>query len=175
MCPLCWINSLLLIVFGSSAIAFVQNPWTIAFAIITTILAIYFAYKGVKKNGGKGGLQRNLTTTFLVIASFMFGYLFAAYQTHDYFESRTHHTEEECETCDVEESKEQVLLMDDNIDPIMLNPLNDYVQTIEKTKEALTKEQMRAEMMKHATVTEEVMCECPYHEQLEKDSNINVK
>ena len=77
--------------FGSSAIAFVQNPWTIAFAIITTILAIYFAYRGIKKNGGKGGLQRNLTTTFLVIASFMFGYLFAAYQTHDYFESRTHH------------------------------------------------------------------------------------
>ena len=67
--------------------------------------------------------------------------------------------------------------MDDNIDPIMLNPINDYVQTMEKTKEVLTKEQMRAEMMKHATVTEEVMCECPYHEQLEKekDSNINVK
>ncbi len=102
MCPLCWINSLLLIVFGSSAIAFVQNPWTIAFAIITTILATYFIYRGIKKNGGKGGLQRNLTTTFLVIASFMFGYLFAAYQTHDYFKERTHHTEEECETCSPE-------------------------------------------------------------------------
>ena len=169
MCPLCYINSLLLIVFGSSAIAFIQNPWTIAFGVITTILATYFIYKGIKKNKGKGGLQRNFTTTFLVIASFMFGYLVAAYQTHDYFESRTHHTEEE--------SKEQVLLMDDNIDSIMLNPINDYVQTMEKTKEVLTKEQMRAEMMKHATVTEEVMCECPYHEQLEKekDSNINVK
>ena len=89
----------------------------------------------------------------------MFGYLVAAYQTHDYFESRTHHVEEECETCDVEKSKEQVLLMDDNIDPIMMNPINDYVQSMEKIK---------TEMMKHATVTEEVMCECPYHEQLEK-------
>ena len=49
-------------------------------------------YRGYKKNKGKGGLQRNLTTTFLVIGSFMFGYLVAAYQTHDYFEEkyRTH-------------------------------------------------------------------------------------
>lgn len=91
--------------FGSSAITFIQNPWTIAFAIVTTILATYFIYKGIKRNKGKGGLQRNLTTTFLVIAAFMFGYLVAAYQTHDYFESRTHHVEEECETCSIKDSK----------------------------------------------------------------------
>jgi len=103
---LCWLNALLVAVVGSSAITFIQNPWTIALAIITTILAIYFVYKGIKKNKGKGGLQRNLTTTFLVIASFMSGYLLAAYQTHDYFDSRTHHVEEECETCDVENTKE---------------------------------------------------------------------
>jgi len=36
----------------------------------------------------------------------MSGYLLAAYQTHDYFDSRTHHVEEECETCDVESPKE---------------------------------------------------------------------
>jgi len=47
-----------------------------------------------------------VTTTFLVSASFMSGYLLAAYQTHDYFDSRTHHVEEECETCDVESPKE---------------------------------------------------------------------
>ena len=79
ICPACWLNGLLLMLFGSSAIAFVQNPWTIAVAVITTILAIYFMYRGYKKNKGKGGLQRNLTTTFLVIAAFMFGYLFFAY------------------------------------------------------------------------------------------------
>ena len=61
-------------------------------------------YRGYKKNGGKGGLQRNLTMTFLVIASFLLGYLAAAYQTHDYFKERTHHTEEECETCSIENS-----------------------------------------------------------------------
>lgn len=142
--------------FGSSAITFIQNPWTIAFAVITTILAIYFVYRGIKKNKGKGGLQRNLTTTFLVICSFFFGYLFAAYQTHDYFKERTHHVEEECETC----SKDDALSMGSNVDPIMLNPMNDYVQTMEKTRELL---------MQHATISkeEEVMCDCPYHEELE--------
>ena len=88
---MCYLNALLIAVFGSSVITFIQNPWTIAFAIVTTILATYLIYKGIKRNKGKGGLQRNLTTTFLVICSFFFGYLVAAYQTHDYFESRTHH------------------------------------------------------------------------------------
>ena len=34
------------------------------------------------------------------------------------------------------------------------------------------KADMRAEMMKHATVSaeDEVMCDCPYHEQLEKEN-----
>ncbi len=63
----------------------------IAAGVILTLLGFYFIYRGIRKNGGKGGLQRNLTTTFLVICSFFFGYLVAAYQTHDYFESRTHH------------------------------------------------------------------------------------
>ena len=95
--------------FGSSAITFIQNPWTIALAIITTILAIYFVYKGIKKNKGKGGLQRNLTTTFLVIASFMFGYLVAAYQTHDYFEEKYRTHQPDNITIDEEEKKDENL------------------------------------------------------------------
>ena len=47
--------------------------------------------------------------TFLVIGSFLLGYLAAAYQTHDYFKERTHHVEEECETCGIEESKEEAI------------------------------------------------------------------
>ena len=107
MCPQCYINALLFAVFGSSITTTISNPWIIAVGIILTVIGIYFIYKGIKKNKGKGGLQRNFTITFLVISSFMFGYLLATYQTHDYFESRTHHVEEECETCDVEESKEE--------------------------------------------------------------------
>ena len=94
---------------GSSAISFIQNPWTIAVAIITTILAIYYMYRGYKKNKGKGGLQRNLTTTFLVIASFMFGYLVAAYQTHDYFEEKYRTHQPDNITIDEEEKKDENL------------------------------------------------------------------
>jgi len=109
MCPMCWLNALLVAVVGSSAITFIQNPWTIAFAVVTTILAIYFVYKGIKKNKGKGGLQRNLTTTFLVIASFMFGYLVAAYQTHDYFEEKYRTHQPDNITIDEEEKKDENL------------------------------------------------------------------
>jgi len=86
---LCWIQGLLLAVLGSSAIALIQHPITITIGVLLTIGAIYFFYKGYRKNQGKGGLQKNLTTTFLVIVSFLFGYLVAAYQTHDYFQSKS--------------------------------------------------------------------------------------
>ena len=131
--------------------------------------------------------------TVAVILSFVSGYAIAAFQTHDYFKERTHHSgEEECESCDMMsegKSKEQVLLMDDNIDPIILNPLNSMNELSTTIKEAIEinkssadmKEDMRAEMMKHATLSaeDEVACSCPYHEQLEKekakDSTMNVK
>lgn len=89
MCPLCWIQGLLLAVLGSSAIALIQHPITITIGVILTVAAFYYMYKGYKKNKGKGGLQKNLATTFLVICSFFLGYLTAAYQTHDYFMSKT--------------------------------------------------------------------------------------
>ena len=73
---------------GSSAIALIQHPITITIGVILTVPAIYYLYPGYKINDGKGGLQKNLTTTFLVISSFLFGYLIAAYQTHDYFEQK---------------------------------------------------------------------------------------
>ena len=147
---------------GSSAITFIQNAWTIAFAIITTILAIYYMYQDTKKIRQRPSTKSNNNLFGDSNAAFMFGYLLAAYQTHDYFESRTHHVEEECETCSIEDSKENVLLMDDNIDPIILNPINDYVQSMEKTKELLEQ---------HATLSkeEEVKCDCPFHEQSERE------
>ena len=66
-------------------------------------------YRGYKKNKGKGGLQRNLTTTFLVIGSFMFGYLVAAYQTHDYFEEKYRTHQPDNITIDEEEKKDENL------------------------------------------------------------------
>ena len=78
---------------GSSAIALIQHPITITIGVILTVAAIYYLYRGYKVNDGKGGLQKNLTTTFLVISSFLLGYLVAAYQTHDYFEQKYSTTE----------------------------------------------------------------------------------
>ena len=81
-------------------------------------------------------------------------------------------------------SKEDRSLMLD-VDPIIMNPLNNMNELSTTIKEAIEinkgsadmKADMRAEIMKHATVKDEVMCECPYHEQLEKakDSNLNIK
>ena len=89
MCPQCYLTALVLAVGGSSTVALIQHPVTIVIGVLLTIAAIYFIYKGYKKNKGTGGLQRNLFTTFLVIASFLLGYLVAAYQTHDYFQSKS--------------------------------------------------------------------------------------
>ena len=181
MCPLCYLQSIIFLIFGSSAAALANSPLVIGIGVVLTIIGVMFLVRGYRKNEGKGGLKRNLLTTIAVVLAFGSGYLMAAYQTHDYFKERTHHK--------VEESKEQVLLMDDNIDPIMLNPLNNMNELSTTIKEAIEinkssadmKEQMRAEMMKHATLSaeDEVACSCPYHEQLEKektkDSTMNVK
>ena len=134
-------------------------------------------------------------TTIAVVLAFGSGYLMAAYQTHDYFKERTHHNgsmnEEECESCDLMsegKSKEEMMLME-NMNPLPMNPLNNMNELSTTIKKAIEinkssadmKADMRAEMMKHATVSaeDEVMCDCPYHEQLEKekaeDSNMNVK
>ena len=174
-------NSLIFLIFGSSAAAIANNPWVIGIGATLTVIGVLFLVQGYHKNQGKGGLQKNLTITFLTISSFMLGYLFAAYQTHDYFEERTHHSdEEECVTCGImDSSKEEMSLMLD-VDPKIMNPLNNMNELSTTIKEAIEinkssaniKEDMRAEIMKHSTNTEEVMCECPYHEQLEKEKDL---
>jgi len=122
MCPLCYINSILLFILGSSAITIIQHPITITIGVILTVAAIYYLYRGYKINNGKGGLQRNLTTTFLVICSFMFGYLFAAYQTHDYFMSKS--SSEGVPSCCGEG-----LRIDEGIEPIPMKLENDPSST----------------------------------------------
>ena len=185
MCPMCYINAIIFLIFGSSAAAIANSPWVIGIGVTLTVIGVIFLVRGYQKNQGQGGLKRNLLTTISVVLAFASGYLMAAYQTHDYFKERTHHNEEECETCDtMSSSKEDRSLMLD-VDPIIMNPLNNMNELSTTIKEAIEinkesadmKEQMRAEMMKHATVKDEVMCECPYHEQLEKakDSNLNIK
>ena len=182
---MCWIQGIIFLIFGSSAAAIANNHWVIGIGVTLTVIGIIFIVQGYRKNKGQGGLKKNLLSTVAVLLAFGSGYLTAAYQTHDYFKERTHHNEEECETCDtMSSSKEDRSLMLD-VDPIIMNPLNNMNELSTTIKEAIEinkgsadmKADMRAEMMKHATVKDEVMCECPYHEQLEKakDSNLNIK
>ena len=172
---MCYLNFIIFAIFGSSAAAIANNPWVIGIGVTLTVIGVLFLVQGYRKNQGQGGLRRNLMITVAVILSFASGYSMAAYQTHDYFKERTHHSdEEECVTCGImNSSKEEMSLMLD-VDPKIMNPLNNMNELSTTIKEAIEinkssadmKEQMRAEMMKHATVSseEEVACSCPYHE-----------
>ena len=180
---MCYLNFIIFAIFGSSAAAIANNPWVIGIGVTLTVIGVLFLVQGYRKNQGQGGFRRNLMITVAVILSFASGYSMAAYQTHDYFKERTHHSdEEECVTCGImDSSKEEMSLMLD-VDPKILNPLNNMNELSTTIKEAIEinkssadmKEQMRAEMMKHATVSseEEVACSCPYHEQLEKEKDL---
>ena len=193
MCPMCYINAIIFLIFGSSAAAIANSPWVIGIGVTLTVIGVLFLVQGYRRNKGQGGLKRNALTTVAVLLAFASGYFMAAFQTHDYFKERTHHNgsmnEEECESCDMMsegKSKEEMMLME-NMNPLPMNPLNNMNELSTTIKKAIEinkessdmKADMRAELMKHATVTDEVMCECPYHEQLEKekaeDSNMNVK
>ena len=180
---MCYLNFIIFAIFGSYAAAIANNPWVIGIGVTLTVIGVLFLAQGYRKNQGQGGLRRNLMITVAVILSFASGYSMAAYQTHDYFKERTHHSdEEECVTCGImDSSKEEMSLMLD-VDPKIMNPLNNMNELSTTIKEAIEinkssadmKEQMRAEMMKHATVSseEEVACSCPYHEQLEKEKDL---
>ena len=84
MCPACYINAILLSIFGASAASIANNPWVITLSIILTLLALYWFYKGWKKNTPKT-LMKNLRITVILIAVFAAGYITASYTTHEYF------------------------------------------------------------------------------------------
>ena len=84
MCPACYINAILLSIFGASAASIANNPWVITLSIILTLLALYWFYKGWKKHTPRT-LMKNLRITVILIAVFAAGYITASYTTHEYF------------------------------------------------------------------------------------------
>ena len=88
MCPACYINALLLFMFGSAGATVASNPVVIALSILFTIAGIWFLIKGYKKNKGKGGLATNIRNTVVYILIFSAGFVTASYVTHDYFKSQ---------------------------------------------------------------------------------------
>ena len=86
MCPACYINAILLSIFGVSAASIANNPWVITLSIILTLLALYWFYKGWKKHTPRT-LMKNLRITVILIAVFAAGYITASYTTHKYFKN----------------------------------------------------------------------------------------
>ena len=88
MCPMCYINGLLLLIFGASGVAIANNPWVIAIGIILTIAGFWWMWRAYKKNKGKGGFKKNIKTTVIYLLVFVAGFITASYVTHDYFKTK---------------------------------------------------------------------------------------
>ena len=88
MCPACYINGFLFLIFGSSGVAIANNPWVRALGVVLTIAGFYWMWRAYKKNKGKGGFTKNLKTTIIYILIFVAGFITASYVTHDYFKQK---------------------------------------------------------------------------------------
>lgn len=88
MCPACYINGLLFLIFGATGASIANSPWIIAISVVLTIAGFWWMWKAYKRNKGKGGLEKNLKTTLIYILIFAAGFVSAAYMTHDYFKTK---------------------------------------------------------------------------------------
>lgn len=88
MCPACYINGLLFLIFGATGAAIASNPWVIAISIILTIAGLWWMWKAYKKNKGKGGWSKNIRNTIIYLIIFIAGFITASYTTHDYFKKQ---------------------------------------------------------------------------------------
>ena len=88
MCPMCYINGLLFLIFGASGVAIANNPWVIAIGVILTIVGFWWMWRAYKRNKGKGGFKKNFKTTVIYLLVFVAGFVTASYVTHDYFKTK---------------------------------------------------------------------------------------
>ena len=90
MCPICYINGLLFLIFGASGAAIANNPWVIGISVILTIAGLWWMWRGRKFNKTTIGWKKNLKTTLLFLLVFAAGYGTAAFQTHEQTHEQTH-------------------------------------------------------------------------------------
>jgi hypothetical protein len=86
MCPACYLNGFLFLIFGASGAAIASNPWVIALAISFTLAGFYCMWKAWKKRG-PGKTMKNLKTTIIFILVFATGFITASFITHKYFKN----------------------------------------------------------------------------------------
>jgi len=92
MCPACYINGLLLLIFGASGAAIIDNLYFQLLMAVVTAGGMWWMYKAYKRNNGKGGLYKNVKNTIIYLLVFAAGYVTAAYQTHSFWSPVAHDT-----------------------------------------------------------------------------------
>ena len=86
MCPACYLNGFLFLIFGASGAAIASNPWVIALAIAFTLAGFYWMWKAWKKRS-PGKTMKNLKTTIIFLLVFAAGFITASFLTHEYFKN----------------------------------------------------------------------------------------
>ena len=86
MCPACYLNGFLFLIFGASGAAIASNPWVIALAIILTLAGFYWMWKAWKRRG-TGNAMKNIKTTIIFLLVFGAGFITASCVTHEYFKN----------------------------------------------------------------------------------------
>jgi len=86
MCPACYLNGFLFLIFGASGAAIANNKWVIGLAIILTIAGFYWMWKAWKKRS-PGKTIKNIKTTIIFLLVFLAGFITASFVTHDYFKN----------------------------------------------------------------------------------------
>ena len=86
MCPACYLNGFLFLIFGASGAAIASNPWVILIAIVLTLAGLYWMWKAWKRRSS-GKTMKNLKTTIIFLLVFVAGFITASFTTHDYFKN----------------------------------------------------------------------------------------
>ena len=86
MCPACYLNGFLFLIFGASGAAITSNPWVIALAIILTLAGFYWMWKAWKRRS-TGNAMKNIKTTIIFLLVFGAGFITAFFVTHEYFKN----------------------------------------------------------------------------------------
>ncbi len=86
MCPACYLNGFLFLIFGASGAAISSNPWVIGIAVTLILVGFYWMWKAwAKRSPGK--TMKNIKTTILLILVFITGFIVASFITHEYFKN----------------------------------------------------------------------------------------
>ena len=86
MCPACYINGFLFLIFGASGAAIASNLYVMVIAVILTLVGFYWMWKAWKRRS-KGKGIKNIKTSFIFILIFAAGFITASFMTHGYFKN----------------------------------------------------------------------------------------